>query len=34
MKRIVCIIATTVLGLSHMIAQDYEQAFSDVQQQF
>ena len=34
MKRIVCIIATAVFGLSSMIAQDYEQAFSDVQQQF
>ena len=34
MKRIVCIIATIVLGLSYMIAQDYEQAFIDVQQQF
>lgn len=34
MKRIVCIIATAVLSLSNMIAQDYEQAFKDVQQQF
>ena len=34
MKRIVCIITIVVLGISYTIAQDYEQAFKNVQQQF